>query len=728
MINIMNSSKNILKKVVLLILFFNILFVVFSLLFYSDYKSNLLNIAKNNYELNINYFNERFKEKLLLFDNQGIATLKSNVNSTKYISDVKIEYKKYLIGTHSILHHTNSLGDEAWNLVSLDVDVKYGELVKLASSNYYEFIPSPSYDINESLVLRYQLLKDGEIRNFVTNYDLRIPNTQIKEKSIISFPFWFEWFYSSDFNRVVKQDFSHNNLIYATIEYKIDDTYLKEELYSYLLKFMLYVMVFVIPLSIWIFFYEKFIQKRYLLEPTRYLNNFIKNVLEQKFSNIDESKLGYLKDSRELVENIDQLSKKVGSLVNELNINKETLERSLLTDNLTGLYDKKMFEIDMKSMFVSSAEGYVLTLKIGSLFEIEALNGTSNTDNFILSYVNVINNTLNEYRTLDIKFYRFYGSEFAILAKDVSSDVIKEIIGKMINSLVSEISKSFKLPTNIFHIGATPFDSYGTIDSIMKSSNLAYEEAKSKNVNCGIVVNENTIKDKVLKLEEEIKNLVETNNFGIDFIYDSYSFDDNKLLMRELKPILKDSNSKDIQIGSFIAVCEKLEINAKFDIDILKKAIDFVENNEITYKVAINISIKSISSKDFLDYVEEMNNSRKETMSKIVFSITAYAALAYRNDFEQFANKMDELDIEILLKRYKTKEFPLDELSKIKISYLRIDKDLTQGISGDLMKKHRVKNILVYSEVNEVKLLTDSVQSNKDYEFLAKLDIYATSR
>ncbi len=136
MINIMNSSKNILKKDVLLILFFNILFVVFSLLFYSDYKSNLLNIAKNDYELNINYFNERFKEKLLLFDNQGIATLKSNVNSTKYISDVKIEYKKYLIGTHSILHHTNSLGDEAWNLVSLDVDVKYGELVKLAGSNY----------------------------------------------------------------------------------------------------------------------------------------------------------------------------------------------------------------------------------------------------------------------------------------------------------------------------------------------------------------------------------------------------------------------------------------------------------------------------------------------------------------------------------------------------------------------------------------------------------------
>ena len=44
---------------------------------------------------------------------------------------------------------------------------------------------------------------------------------------------------------------------------------------------------------------------------------------------------------KNLVSNISKLSNKIASLVNELNINKDTLERNLLVDSLTGLYDKK---------------------------------------------------------------------------------------------------------------------------------------------------------------------------------------------------------------------------------------------------------------------------------------------------------------------------------------------------------------------------------------------------
>lgn len=722
-------SKKVAKKIVLLILFFNLLVILFLMLFYFDYQNKSITSAKNDYLLNINYYDERLKEKLLLFDNQGISDLKNRIISSKYIKDVKIDYNKYLFGTQAILFHTNSLGDSAWNLISLDLDIKFGETIKLAGTSFYEFLPSPSYDKNESLVVRYQLMKDGEIRNLITNFDLKIPNVQIDSEKKESFPFWFEFLYDNlDFNQSIKKELSFNNLNFATVEYKIDDYALKDDLYSFIIKFILYMLILIIPLSFWIVLYDKFVQRKYLVEPLTYLNNIIKNVLAHKFSNIDESKLGYLKENRELIENIDELSKKVGSLVNELNINRETLERNLLTDNLTGLYDKKMFEIDMKSMFVTSSEGYVFTLKISDLSQILSLNGSSNTDSFILAYANIISNTINEYKKEDIKFYRFYGSEFAILAKDVDSTLAKELVSKIINNLILEVSKHYKIPNSIFHIGATPFDSYGTIDSIMRLSNIAYEEARSKNVNCGVVVNESTIKDKVLKLEEEIKNIVDNNNFAIDFVFDSYTFEDNKLVMRELKPILKDSNNKDIAIGSFISVCEKLDLSAKFDKEVIKKAVEFFEKNKIDYKIAINLSIKSITNANLLEYIKDITSSNEEFKKHIIFSITAYSALAYKPEFDEFVKTMNDLDIEILLKRYKTKEFPLDELSKIGISYLRIDKDLTQGINNDLMKKHRMKNIVVYSEVNDVKLLTDSVQSNKDYEFLSKLDIYATSR
>ena len=89
---------------------------------------------------------------------------------------------------------------------------------------------------------------------------------------------------------------------------------------------------------------------------------------------------------------------------------------------------------------------------------------------------------------------------------------------------------------------------------------------------------------------------------------------------------------------------------------------------------------------------------------------------------------MNNLGIEILIKRYKTKEYSLEELSEMKIDYIKVDKDLTQNIHNDLVKKHRIKNIVVYAEVNDIKLIVENVESDQDYKFLSKLDLYAVNR
>ena len=70
----------------------------------------------------------------------------------------------------------------------------------------------------------------------------------------------------------------------------------------------------------------------------------------------------------------------------------------------------------------------------------------------------------------------------------------------------------------------------------------------------------------------------------------------------------------------------------------------------------------------------------------------------------------------------------MDDLSESKVDYIKIDKDLTQNINNDLVKKHRIKNIVVYAEVNDIKLIVENVESDLDYKFLSKLDLYAVNR
>ena len=39
-----------------------------------------------------------------------------------------------------------------------------------------------------------------------------------------------------------------------------------------------------------------------------------------------------------------------------------------------------------------------------------------------------------------------------------------------------------------------------------------------------------------------------------------------------------------------------------------------------------------------------------------------------------------------------------------------------------------MKNIIIFAEVNDVKIIVENVQSDKDYAFLSKQDLYAVNR
>jgi EAL domain-containing protein (putative c-di-GMP-specific phosphodiesterase class I) len=276
-------------------------------------------------------------------------------------------------------------------------------------------------------------------------------------------------------------------------------------------------------------------------------------------------------------------------------------------------------------------------------------------------------------------------------------------------------------------MGGTPIDKYGTIDSIMNSVTDAYKDAVSKGGNAYEILEESKIKEKVEKTESEVKYIIDENNFNIDFAFDSYSFD-NQLLMRELKPILKDQEGNNIPIGSFVAISEKLGLNRRFDEDVILKVLEFTKNNKITYKIAINLSIRTISDINFIEFLYKLIEENKDFKNYILFSITSYSASAYKEEFIKFVDELNQLEIEVLLKRYKTKEYSLEELSELRIAYLKIDKDLTQNIHSDLVKKHRMKNIVVFAEVNDTKIIVENVESDKDYAFLSRLDLYAVNR
>lgn len=722
----MNSLIKTVKSVIFPLLTFLVSLIFLFSLFFNDFKEKALMNAKEDYELNIEKYTAKLDDKIVLFDKVSIEQYIKDAKSTDFIKDVKIKYKKYLFNKENLIFQNRVFNDSSWNLADITTDIKFGEIKKIEGTSFFEFIPSNIFDLKENLIIKYQLFNNNEIKNFIVPFDLNlfeddfeqnIKNENTLETNLTEL----------GLDKNIVKELKVDNLNYATIEYIIDDTKLKEEINSYFNWLLLLGTIVFVILSMVIIIYNRYLQNKYVIEPIKQLDKMVSDVLEHKFSNIDNNIFEDSSEFKNLLTNISKLSNKIASLVNELNINKESLERNLLTDNLTGLYDKKMFDIDMKGMFVSSLDGYVFLLKIGKLNQIENINGTLKTDDFIVSCVNSVDNIINTYQNSNIGFYRLSGSEFIILARNWNFLEADSFANKVINNLNRDISKSYILPNDIFHLSGTPIDKYGTIETIMESLFDALNIAITDSRNNYKIFEESKIKQQVEKIELKVKDIIERNNFEIEFSFDSYSFE-NELLIRELKPILKDQQNNILPIGSFISISEKLNLNRIFDQQLILKALDFAIKNQIEYKIAVNLSIKTIAEKEFFEFLNDLINENVNVTNYILFSITSYSAYAYKSEFINFVENLNDLKFEILVKRYKPKDYPFEELFTLNIDYIKIDKDLTQNISNDLIKKHRVRNILVHAEVNEIKVMVENVESDKDFSFLSKLDLYAVNR
>lgn len=722
-----NIKVRIIKNITILILIFVSILFLFFWSFFLDFKEKAFINAKNNIELNVDKYTDKLESKIILFDKISLNQYIKDIKNTNFISNVKIKYNKILFNKEALIFQINGFNDTSWNLADVTADIKFGEIQKIQGTSFFEFIPANDFNLNENLIIKFQLFKNNEIKNFIVPINSNLLDTKDIQKKHEQFYSIYEYFYNIKLDNIITKELKIGDINYATIEYIIDDYNLKKEIYDFSNKLFIFIITLFFLIVILIVYYNNYIENKYIIEPINYLENIVSDMLKNKFSNIDNKFFNENYEYKNLLVNISKLSNRVASLVNELNINRESMERNVLTDNLTGLYDKKMFDIDMKSMFVSSFEGYIFLLKIAKLNQIESLNGTVKTDDFILSYVNIINNIIHSYNNDKMSFYRFHGAEFIILAKDLDYLEAVNFSNRVINGLLTEISKNYKLPNNIFHIGGTPIDKYGTIDSILSLVNDAYKEAVLKDENSYKIIEKNKISEEVEKTEKKVRYIIDNNYFDISFAFDSYSFE-NELLMRELKPILKDEDDNILPIGSFIAISEKLKLNKNFDKQVILKALEYVKNNKIEYKIAINLSIKTIADDEFIEFLNNLVHENKSIINNILFSITSYSASVYKKQFIEFVKQLNKLNFEILIKRFKTKEYSLEELTEIKINYIKIDKDLTQNIHNDLIKKHRIKNIIVYAEVNGVKIIVENVESDQDYKFLSRLDLYAVNR
>ncbi len=677
-----------------------------------------------------------------------IGSIINAIANRGFYKEIRLENSFFNIQDSDLIAASKDLDDSKWKVSNVLIDERIGrlevignddlekELLALENGNNkedkenlsseeskktYDFIANDSYNHVKNVTFNFTATNEnGKTVN--TSAVLNVDKTLVQVSRDEKFDYIPQWFihmipiHLEEQSSEISNGWQTTAIIYVSAN--AGDAYAK--LYEQAKNASVYALVaFVISMLI------LFVFVQYLLKPLKRIEKLANSIAVGKFETIDE--LPWTTEIKTVALAMNDMSRKIEAIIDKLNTNLENLTKKLSCDELTQLDLRQNFETDMKDMFIQKNTGYVFIIKIFELANFAKNHTNKEINSFIKKFALILSTTKLDENS-KIMAYRFFGSEFAVIAKDFTDKDAKEYsikLQKKFEELASEYIKK-----DIVHIGATPFNQIGTIPQILQAANEAYEKATLIGPN-EIFIEEHTTSARAMEeWKDLIFDIVDNSKFNLKYIGNATTLSDlsNDIIMQEAFASIKDKNNLDIPIGTFVSIAERYGKIIDFDKKIITKVINNILINKVNHDISINLSIESISNTGFILWLEKTIDEQKNIAKQLVFSVTAYAVAKDVDKFKFFADEMHQHGAKVIIKRFESKFIPLNSIKDFNLDYIRLAREYTNNVTNDPSKQSFIEAIVDLTNLLNIKLFAENVQEDEDLETIKKLHVYAASR
>ncbi len=465
---------------------------------------------------------------------------------------------------------------------------------------------------------------------------------------------------------------------------------------------------------------------RVTLAPLKKIDQMALKIAAGKFETIDQ--LPWTTEVKNVTTSMNMMSAKVEAAIKSLNAKLESIGKKLLQDDLTGLPKKSSFETEMEHLFSaeSDIEAYIFVIKIDGLNALVKELGTDAIDAFIKDFSEALTGVAENSGRGDIFVYRFIGSEFVLLVKQINHQQV-EWLAKRLKHSFAEVGAKYKKP-DIAHIGIVPFNPTGTIDSILLAGNEAYEQAQLIGANSFYIrTGDDPAKD-IAEWKSLVFSIIDMKKYSVSFVGSIKSFETEQILMVDAFTRVLDKKGKQLSIATFVSIAEKFAKIIELDKGVILKVIEQIERKSIDYAVAINLSTRTIKSSDFRSWLAELVQQNQVISRQLVFSLSAYAVAKDFSAYKEFIEFVHQLNARVMIKRFETQSLSPELAKELNPDFIRLARDLAQGVATDKGKAEFAETMKDIGDLLDISILAENVNSDDDYIRIKTIGIAGASR
>ncbi|WP_395340683.1 EAL domain-containing protein [Ningiella sp. W23] len=414
------------------------------------------------------------------------------------------------------------------------------------------------------------------------------------------------------------------------------------------------------------------------------------------------------------VKAINNMSEKLYVMFKKLSNQSEEYRRFAYADFVTGVGNRRAFELAIKGLLndsEASAQGYLFLIRASSLKSIHTNFGGEAGDKYLKTICQSIKEAAAaEYEHFSL--YRLNGSDFALIIEN-----LREANAKTMAQLLAIYTKRAERNEHVdgvAHISAAPFcyqDSYKSVMERIDTTLITAMENESR----WEISSSESVSFSNAEWNTKIRHIVEDGR--ANFVAQDILSKNKNLIYSEWFARIKDSRTNDIvPMNQLIPASIRLDHSIEIDKLIVQNL--FVLAAETNNRIGVNINRISLFNSEFIEWLFEKLDVYRSVCPNIVIEIPERALVNDIHSLATLTSRLKSYGIDICIEHFGAQLAGIAHIRQIMPDFLKIDGRFTHDVHNQADNQLFVGSLINIAHGLDIRVLVEKVESEEDYLWL----------
>lgn len=460
------------------------------------------------------------------------------------------------------------------------------------------------------------------------------------------------------------------------------------------------------------------------LKPLDYMVAQSHAIARREFLSLPE--LPSTPELRRVVQAMNQMVEKLKALFQESTERSEKLRIESYQDSLTGLANRRYFEMQLHARVSNQEEGssgYLLLLRVKDLAGLNQRLGGKRTDELLKAVSEQLVRQCARYPETNNLITRSRGGEFAVLAPGLMRAEALLLAQHLETSLLSLQATGASDVTPVAHIGLAPYTPGDSPQTLLVLGDQALSQAEAEGERSWSCIEHSAA---VLLGDDQhawnglLDDALAHKRFQLFFQPVVDSRNPTHVLHYKVLSRLLDDQGQTIPAGRFLPWLERFGWSTRLDLLMLELVLQQMSLH--TQSLALNLSAATLADPTALNQVFEMLKHHSRFGKRLTLEI-GEEQLPEQAVLEQLTRSLRELGFSLAVQHFGGRFSMIGNLAHLGLAYLKIDGSYIRAIDEESHKRLFIEAIQRAAHSIDLPLIAERVETDGEFEVIREMGI-----